>query len=283
MTISIYLKKSDEWLFGHIARDLAEKIGIEVTEYPKGLSYLLSDPRGCVGYKAYIPLDAIEIASDKRLIENRFILFGVNRPKTWLLEESAAVHRLLEQNKDSRFIIKYPTSCGASGHYICKGKFDQKRNWPLPYLVQEFVELETPKVYRVYMVNGEYVGSNVRKFPDGIKNDLVAHAKGARYYYDETVAESGIDEAIKALYATGLSSSFGVVDLIRKNDSWLVLEVGTDGIYNHVDRDFDNASLYNKLHEMISVDMIKKSAQYGDLESAPPRPVISVPGSILEK
>jgi hypothetical protein len=40
------------------------------------------------------------------------------------------------------------------------------------------------------------------------------------------------------LQATGLLSSFGCVDLLRRpSGEWVVLEVGTDGMFNHVDRD----------------------------------------------
>jgi hypothetical protein len=53
--------------------------------------------------------------------------------------------------------------------------------------------------------------------------------------------------------ANYLLSSFGVVDLIRdRNGNWLVLEVGTDGIYNYVDREIDSDELISKLCNQIA-------------------------------
>ena len=43
--------------------------------------------------------------------------------------------------------------------------------------------------------------------------------------------------ARSAMEAVGLLESFGCVDLLqRPTGEWLVLEVGTDGMFNHVDR-----------------------------------------------
>ena len=42
--------------------------------------------------------------------------------------------------------------------------------------------------------------------------------------------------AQRALDVAGLSESFGCVDLLPSPRGWLVIEVGTDGYYNHVDR-----------------------------------------------
>jgi hypothetical protein len=55
------------------------------------------------------------------------------------------------------------------------------------------------------------------------------------------------------LAAAGLLGSFGCVDLIRhpETGAWLVLEVGTDGVHNHVDRDIGDAGFERELLQRI--------------------------------
>lgn len=65
----------------------------------------------------------------------------------------------------------------------------------------------------------------------------VAHAAGASYTLLGSAPSAAVDAATAALAATGLSGSFGCVDLLRSADGgWVVLEVGTDGPDAHVDR-----------------------------------------------
>jgi hypothetical protein len=50
-----------------------------------------------------------------------------------------------------------------------------------------------------------------------------------------------------------------VVDLVKDiNGEWYALEVGTDGIYNHVDRDIDNDVLLDELNERLAISFWKK-------------------------
>jgi len=59
--------------------------------------------------------------------------------------------------------------------------------------------------------------------------------------------------ARSALQATDLHDSFGCVDLLRRpSGEWVVLEVGTDGLYNHVDRELNNPRLKAELLERIA-------------------------------
>ena len=47
--------------------------------------------------------------------------------------------------------------------------------------------------------------------------------------------------------------SFGCVDLLRRPaGEWVVLEVGTDGLFNHVDRDLGDATIGNEILRRIS-------------------------------
>ena len=93
-----------------------------------------------------------------------------------------------------------------------------------------------------------------RRFPAGSKpSPWVAHARGARYVkLDKAPGEAG--EAAKlALVATGLWDSFGCVDLLCKpTGEWVVLEVGTDGLVNHVDRDVGDTLFERQIEERIT-------------------------------
>jgi hypothetical protein len=103
-------------------------------------------------------------------------------------------------------------------------------------------------------VGGVPVASNVRRFPPGQGGELVAHALGARYFFDDPIDRAGLAIAERAIAATGHAAGFGVVDLLRAQDgAWLVLEVGSDGIFNVVDRDFGNEEFDSLLHAAIAV------------------------------
>ena len=120
-------------------------------------------------------------------------------------------------------------------------------------MVQEFVRLEQPEVYRLYCVGGELFGWNARRYPPGVKaSPWVAHAQGARYVHLGTPTDAAAAGATAALKAAGLFGSFGIVDLLPHQNRWLVLEVGTDGLFNHVDRDFDNPSLAQELDRRLA-------------------------------
>ena len=111
-------------------------------------------------------------------------------------------------------------------------------DWPTPYVVQEFVEMASPEVYRLYCVDGETFGWNRRRFPDGKRpSPWVAHAQGAVYDQAGPLPPEAVDVALAALTACDLVNSFGCVDLLPSAKGWLALEVGTDGMYTYVDRD----------------------------------------------
>jgi hypothetical protein len=59
---------------------------------------------------------------------------------------------------------------------------------------------------------------------------------------------SALEAAQRALVATDLIESFGCVDLLcRPTGDWVVLEVGTDGLFNHVDRDIGDRTLEDEI------------------------------------
>jgi hypothetical protein len=53
--------------------------------------------------------------------------------------------------------------------------------------------------------------------------------------------------------AAGLLGSFGGVDLLcRPSGEWLVLEVGTDGMFNHIDRDLGLPALESEIQQRVA-------------------------------
>jgi hypothetical protein len=64
---------------------------------------------------------------------------------------------------------------------------------------------------------------------------------------------AALEAARRALVATDLIESFGCVDLLRRpTGEWVVLEVGTDGLFNHVDRDLGDARLESEMLRRIT-------------------------------
>src|SRR5687767_6665871 len=88
---------------------------------------------------------------------------------------------------------------------------------------------------RTYCAAGEMFGWVARRFPEGTRvSPWVAHARGARYVRLGNPPFEACEAARRALLATQLWDSFGCVDLLRKlSGEWVVLEVGTDGLFNH--------------------------------------------------
>ena len=120
--------------------------------------------------------------------------------------------------------------------------------------MQKFVRLKTLQVFRLYCAGEILFGWNRRKYDSQDNtNPWVAHARGAVYELLGTPPQEVVILATKAFKATHLYHSFGCVDLLQDNDgNWLVLEVGTDGIFNHVDRQIGNLALEKEINNRIA-------------------------------
>lgn len=239
------------WAFAAIARGLGESLWLDVSETPRAFNYLLQsdtpDAGGCDAL--FIPYRSMQIAADKRRLAEAFAAAGVPTPETRLVGALAEAERLTAEEPGRAWCLKYPTGCGASGHRLLTPGMTLPTTWPLPLVMQEFSRLDRPEVYRTYAAGGELFGWVARSYPDGVRpSPWVAHARGARYEDAGEVPPGAAEAARAALEAVGLLDSFGCVDLLhRPTGDWVVLEVGTDGVFNHVDRDLGLPGLEHEL------------------------------------
>ncbi len=245
---------NEAWIFEEHATRLATALGIEISSTPGDYNYLLGWEGPVPAGRSFIPLDAIHLASDKRHLAEVFAKHQVATPTTYLLETEAQVKQLIAKESGKQWVLKWPTGCGASGHRLQDLYTPIPADWPRPYVLQEFIRLNIPEVYRLYCVAGETFGWNARRFPKGTtQSPFVAHAQGARYEEEAVVPPEAEYQARQALAATNLLDSFGCADLMRdSNGNWLVLEVNTDGIYNHVDRDISIGNIAGEIDQRIA-------------------------------
>lgn len=244
------------WAFEPLAAQLSSYLGIDVSSSPRRFNYLLhvEDLGRSDSFDTFIPLTSIQIASDKRLLAGSFAIHDVPTPETHLFDSHERAYQFASDNATREWCLKYPTGCGASGHRMITTKSVEPPNWPRPFIVQEFIRLERPEVYRTYCVGGELFGWVARRFPEGAQvSPWVAHARGARYVRLADPPAEALVAARRALLATGLLDSFGCVDLLnRPTGEWVVLEVGTDGLFNHVDRDLGDVEFERELHRRVA-------------------------------
>lgn len=254
--VGILCGGSSGWVFEALAEHLAQVLSVPVVQYPAQFNYVLAyDKPDEIREKAwFIPFDSIYLASDKRLVAQSFHTAKVSSPTTLLYDDIETAKQNVLQESSRTWCLKYPTSTGATGHRVFDVGTQIPTNWPLPIVLQEFIELERPEVYRTYCAGGEVFGWVVRRNSDvNSKDPWVAHARGAQYCDCGEVPEEVASIAIDALRATGLLQSFGCVDLLHSpSKGWVVLEVGTDGIFNHVDRDLGIPHLAREIDLQIS-------------------------------
>ena len=227
------------WAFEPLAQSLSRAFGVPIVEAPAERNFLLAwdgpFPASC---ESFVPYDAIECASDKRRIASVFGSFGVPHPATFLLGD-AELEPFLRRESGRKWLLKYPISCGGAGHRFIEAGECVPDDWPRPLVVQEFIAMERPEVFRFYGVAGVLFGWNVRRFPQSVEkpSPIVAHARGALYEEAGTASPRAVRCARRALEATGLWPSWGCVDMVPTPDGrWLALQVGTDGVWGHVDR-----------------------------------------------
>lgn len=248
MNAAILNSGSGAWAFEALANELSRALGVSVAPVPAAKNYLLAwDGALPPDAACFVPFKSIAVATDKRLIARAFEQHQVPCPTTFLLED-ADLEPFLRRESNRRWLLKFPTGCGGAGHRFVEIGDEVPADWPRPLVVQEFIEMKRPEVFRLYRVAGEFFGANARRFPGQAPTVFVAHARGARYEAVGELPGEAHRVARLALEATGLASSFGCVDLLRDaKDRWLALEVGTDGLWNHVDRDIGVQGIADEL------------------------------------
>ena len=244
------------WVFEDLASDLSSILWVDVVEKPRTYNYVLSLPESCEfgTIDSFIPADAVAIAADKRLVAQRFASGAVPTPETTICRSVEELKNFAIARSDKQWCLKYPTGIGATGHRLFTPDVSLPPDWPQPFVLQEFIELSRPEVYRTYCAGGSIFGWVVRRHPDETSTDpWVAHAKGARYERCGDIPAEAARAAKAAFIATSLLHSFGCADLLNSpTKGWIVLEVGTDGIFNHVDRDIGISQLKNEIDRRIA-------------------------------
>jgi glutathione synthase/RimK-type ligase-like ATP-grasp enzyme len=253
----VLIRGNGGWAFEPLATKLGACLRIDISNSPRKFNYVLfaENSEDLTGIPSFIPLHAIQIASDKRLIAREFAKSDVPTPETLLFEDFEQTKDFVKANPAKSWCLKYPTGCGANGHRMIKPDDVAPVNWPRPFVVQEFIVLSKPEVYRTYCAGGRLFGWVVRRFPKSVEpSPWVAHAQGAQYAVLHEAPPAALAAARSAFTATNLFDTFGCVDLLCKPDGdWVVLEVGTDGLFNHVDRDIGNAAFENEISHRISL------------------------------
>ncbi|MFK7789657.1 MAG: hypothetical protein AB8C95_09235, partial [Phycisphaeraceae bacterium] len=77
------------WAFEKVAQELAISINLDVRQSPSKKNYLLgcdSLPEPNTEHEYFVPLEAIQIASDKRLVAEAFTRNQVPTPNTFIVD-----------------------------------------------------------------------------------------------------------------------------------------------------------------------------------------------------
>lgn len=241
------------WAFANLAAQIADGLWLEIDENPRRYNYFLATDANLKG-ESFIPVPGCLNAADKRKLATLFAKGGVPTPRTLLVDSLSEIKNSLIAHPEMEWCIKYPTGCGAGGHRMVNSELTLPKDWPTPLVLQEFIRMDRPEVYRIYGAGRTMFGWIVRRFPAGVaKSPWVAHARGARYELTGPAPDEAVAVGRAALEVVDLFDSFGCVDLVqRPSGEWVVLEVGTDGFFNHVDRDLGVPALEDEILQRIA-------------------------------
>lgn len=260
---AILHKGRNKALFGDLPEYLSRKLEIPIVESDEKLelAYLLAWDEECpINCSSFVPVSSIKIAHDKRIQAKLFIENEVQIPETYLLNTKEEVYAFISSRCDKKWLLKWPTGCGAIGHMFFTAETKFTKMWSPPYLLQEFICLSNPEVYRICVIEKELFGWFVRYFPDGVKpTPWVAVAQGAKAKMAGNLPKEVEKIAQKAFQAVGLYDNFGGCDFIKNPDGrWMVLEVNTDGIYNFIPRQIEMKVLEDELNKRLKEAIRKR-------------------------
>jgi hypothetical protein len=254
------------WAFDNLAKQLAMKLRVDVVSRPRAFNYVLgAEPQDLPDKNTqFVDVETIQLASDKRLLASTFVAAHVPTPITQLIDNLDDARAFVRARPHLEWCLKYPIGTGATGHRLFTVATEVPRGWPTPYVVQEFLRLPEPEVYRTYAAAGELFGWLLRRYDQGAGSPWVAHARGARWHRLPGPPAAAAQAAAAALEATNLLQTFGCVDLLQRFDgSWVVLEVGTDGLFTHVDRDLSDSAFEAELLERICDSFARRCRSLG--------------------
>ena len=258
-------------IFGQFPTYLSQLMGLPIVETDERLdfAYLVGwSPARAPSCPTYISYESILIAHDKRKQAHAFARAGVSIPETHLLDSIETLYTFYRRRRDKQWVLKWPVGCSGMGHQMLTQETQITTFWQPPFLVQEFVRLERPEVYRLYATDGETFGWVVRRaLPGKGASPWVSYSLGAEVEFFENPPQEVIPEVGRALEATGLQHSFGAVDILRSSEGrWLVLEVNTDGIFSYVERQVPAQALREQLDHYVAQSFQKHLERIGNLE-----------------
>ncbi len=251
-------------LFGDFPAQLANLLDVPILDDDRGVDLGLilawdGSPPRCRGF---VPFDAILAAEDKREQFRRFHAAGVSIPESRLFDDFEAARAFAVSDPARRWLLKWPVGSGSVGHALINRESQVIPLWNPPFLIQEFIALDRPEVYRVMGCGGELFGFTVRTFPPGTpSHPLVSTHRGAVFALAGQVPPDVASQSRQALTLFGLLSTFGCVDLILPpKGAVLVLEVNADGLTQFVDRMPSLPGLSRELDERLRTAFHRASA-----------------------
>lgn len=236
-----------------------------------------------------------DLCWDKIATQERLLGRGLSMPATVITSQPRDVAEFVRRHEYA--IIKHPSSCGGSGHFVvwyedgelladC-GSHRYRMQLvaagepsltgdlfalPAPYYVQRLVGergrkgLQPPQVLRAYIAD-EQVRFWTERYRDSYArpSDFIVNlARGARYRMLHEVSEDARKAAVRAADILGMR--FGAIDFVRTSqDGPLILEAECDSYHVAVDRQFKQLPEYRDVHDF---DTFIAQALVGDEELA---------------
>ncbi len=153
-------------LFGDFPSYLSRVTGLPLVETPEGLdmAYVMGWPEHSpLPCESFIPLEAVYLAHDKRKQAAFFSTNGITTPETHLIFSEADALAFHRNRPDREWLLKWPTGCGGTGHQVLDDNTRITPFWKPPFLVQELIRMEVPRVYRLFAAGGETFNWCVRE------------------------------------------------------------------------------------------------------------------------
>jgi len=198
-----------------------------------------------LGIKVFNSVDAIRMCDDKAYTYAQFIKNKINTPKTIVMPLTffnkltnyfERIKQLIEINNIKYpFIVKERRSSLGLGVYLVHNENEFKKiledKWQRELIVQEYIDYEIGKDYRVFLINHrpKIVVTRINK------NDFRSNVEqGGKMSLIKDPDENLLRIAIKASLAVQLD--FGAVDIVKDEHNYYVLEVNSNARTMNLDK-----------------------------------------------